>query len=212
MTRLAEERFQIVTGTAFGRRDLAWIRSHLPDDDSVRAEDVTSRFTCLGLWAPSREILQPLTEVDLGNDSSHMRAASSRSDPFLPGSPRHVRGRARLGALLPHGVRPAPLGHDLGRGPRATSSPAATRRSTRSGSKRATGLGRRHHSDETPYEAALDFAVKLDKGDFIGREALLEAKGSSLERKLTCLVPPGCSFGCARLRARPGGRRCRRAG
>jgi glycine cleavage system aminomethyltransferase T len=42
--------------------------------------------------------------------------------------------------------------------------------------------------DETPYEAGLAFAVKLDKEDFIGREALLEAKDRQPERKLVCLV------------------------
>jgi 4-methylaminobutanoate oxidase (formaldehyde-forming) len=42
--------------------------------------------------------------------------------------------------------------------------------------------------DETPYEAGLDFAVKLDKGDFIGRETLVEAKETPLERTLACLV------------------------
>ena len=31
VTRLAEERFRIVTGTAFGQHDLAWIRQHAPD-------------------------------------------------------------------------------------------------------------------------------------------------------------------------------------
>jgi 4-methylaminobutanoate oxidase (formaldehyde-forming) len=40
--------------------------------------------------------------------------------------------------------------------------------------------------DETPYEAGLGFAVKLDKGDFLGREALLEP--SVPERRLVCLV------------------------
>jgi 4-methylaminobutanoate oxidase (formaldehyde-forming) len=42
--------------------------------------------------------------------------------------------------------------------------------------------------DETPYEAGLEFAVKIDKGNFIGREALLEARKRELERKLVCLV------------------------
>jgi 4-methylaminobutanoate oxidase (formaldehyde-forming) len=41
--------------------------------------------------------------------------------------------------------------------------------------------------DETPYEAGLDFAVKLDKGDFIGRAALLEAREREPERRLVCL-------------------------
>ena len=40
--------------------------------------------------------------------------------------------------------------------------------------------------DETPYEAGLGFAVKLDKSDFIGREALLER--SEPTRRLACLV------------------------
>jgi 4-methylaminobutanoate oxidase (formaldehyde-forming) len=40
--------------------------------------------------------------------------------------------------------------------------------------------------DDNPYEAGLAFAVKLDKGDFLGREALLSA--GEPERRLTCLV------------------------
>jgi glycine cleavage system aminomethyltransferase T len=38
--------------------------------------------------------------------------------------------------------------------------------------------------DETPYEAGLGFGVKLDKGEFIGREALLKAKEAPLTQKL----------------------------
>jgi 4-methylaminobutanoate oxidase (formaldehyde-forming) len=41
--------------------------------------------------------------------------------------------------------------------------------------------------DYTPYEAGLGFAVKLDKGDFIGREALLKQKETGLTRRLCCL-------------------------
>ena len=52
VTRLAEDRFRIVTGTAFGQHDPAWIRQHAPDDGSVRVDDVTSTFACLGLWGP----------------------------------------------------------------------------------------------------------------------------------------------------------------
>jgi glycine cleavage system aminomethyltransferase T len=43
--------------------------------------------------------------------------------------------------------------------------------------------------DESPYEAGLGFAVKLDKGvDFIGRGALLEAKATGPTKRLRCLV------------------------
>ena len=47
VTRLGEERFRIVTGTAFGQHDLAWIRQHAPD--GIAVEDVTSAHACLGL-------------------------------------------------------------------------------------------------------------------------------------------------------------------
>jgi 4-methylaminobutanoate oxidase (formaldehyde-forming) len=40
----------------------------------------------------------------------------------------------------------------------------------------------------TPYQAGLGFAVKLDKGDFIGREALLAQKERGVELALACLV------------------------
>src|SRR6266542_675861 len=40
--------------------------------------------------------------------------------------------------------------------------------------------------DETPFEAGLEFAVKLDKGDFLGCEAVLER--SEPARRLVCLV------------------------
>ena len=42
--------------------------------------------------------------------------------------------------------------------------------------------------EETPYEAGLEFAVKLDKGEFIGRDALLARDGKAPERRLACLV------------------------
>ena len=37
VARLAEDRFSIVTGTAFGNHDREWIRRHLPADGSVRS-------------------------------------------------------------------------------------------------------------------------------------------------------------------------------
>ena len=42
--------------------------------------------------------------------------------------------------------------------------------------------------DYTPLEAGLGFAVKLDKAEFIGKEALLEQKKTGLKRKLCCLT------------------------
>jgi len=44
------------------------------------------------------------------------------------------------------------------------------------------------HTEYHPYEAGLGFAVKLGKGDFLGRDALLRAKAKGIARKLCCLT------------------------
>ena len=53
VARLAEERFSIVTGTAFGNHDREWIRRHLPEDGSGRVRDVTSRLVVLRDLGPA---------------------------------------------------------------------------------------------------------------------------------------------------------------
>jgi glycine cleavage system aminomethyltransferase T len=44
------------------------------------------------------------------------------------------------------------------------------------------------HSEYTPDEAGLGWAVRADKGDFLGREALLRRRAEGLRRKLCCLT------------------------
>ncbi|MBI2200754.1 MAG: FAD-dependent oxidoreductase, partial [Armatimonadetes bacterium] len=62
ITRLAPDQFFIVTGSAFGVHDFAWIRTHLPEDGSVTARDVTTELACIGLWGPrAREILHEVS-------------------------------------------------------------------------------------------------------------------------------------------------------
>ena len=117
VTRLAEDRFRIVTGTAFGRHDLAWIRMHAPD--SVQVEDVTSKYACLGLWGPAaREILQPLTTEELSFPYMRARELAVGSVPCLALRVTYV-GELGWELYCPHGVRPPPVGHDLGRRSRA---------------------------------------------------------------------------------------------
>src|SRR4051794_16281653 len=68
VTRLGEEEFQIVTGTAFGNHDRSWLQRHAPADGSVRIDDVTAAWSCFALWGPlAREVLQPLTPSDLSD-------------------------------------------------------------------------------------------------------------------------------------------------
>ena len=70
LTRLGEGRFSIVVEPERGDRVREWLRSRLPGGDEVRVDDVTSRWACFGIWGPrSREVLQPLTRLDLGGEA-----------------------------------------------------------------------------------------------------------------------------------------------
>jgi 4-methylaminobutanoate oxidase (formaldehyde-forming) len=190
VTRLGEERFRIVTGTAFGRHDFAWIRSHAPEDGSVAVEDVTSAYACLGLWGPAaREILQPLTTADLAGEAfPYMRARELAVGP-VPCTALRVTYVGELGWELycpaEYGVRLWDTIWEAGRGHGLVAGGYKAIDSLRL-EKGYRVWGADITPDETPFEAGLGFAVKLDKGDFIGRGAL--ASAAEPERRLACLV------------------------
>ncbi len=192
VTRLAEDRFRIVTGTAFGQHDLAWIRSHAPNDGSVTVEDVTSRFACLGIWGPkSRKILQPLTTESLANeDFKYMRAREVAIGP-VPCLALRVTYVGELGwelyCPMEFGLRLWDTIWEAGREHGLVAGGYKAIDSCRL-EKGYRVWGADITPEDTPYEAGLGFAVKLDKGEFIGRDALAAAQDEPLERKLACLV------------------------
>ena len=77
VTRLAVERFLIVTGTAFGRHDRSWIEQHAPTDGSVMVRDMTSSMACFALWGPAaRDVLSAVCADDLTFPYMHARAVT----------------------------------------------------------------------------------------------------------------------------------------
>ena len=185
VTRLGEERFRIVTGTAFGQHDLAWIRQHAPD--GVAVEDVTSAYACLGLWGPqARDILGPLTTTPL--DFSYMRARELAvgSVPCLALRVTYVGELGwelycpmEFGLALWDTIWASGREHGLVAGGYKAIDSLRLEKGYRVWGADIT-------PDDTPYEAGLGFAVKLDKDDFIGRDALLAAQEPG--RRLCCLV------------------------
>ena len=192
VTRLAEDRFRIVTGTAFGQHDAAWIRANAPSDGSVAIEDVTSRFACLGLWGPrAREILQPIADADLGNEAfPYMRMRELSVGP-VPCVALRVTYVGELGwelyCPMEFGLRLWDEIWEAGREHGLVAGGYKAIDSLRL-EKGYRVWGADITPDETPYEAGLGFAVKLDKDDFVGRDALAAAKERPPERQLACLV------------------------
>ena len=64
--RLATDHFRVVTGAFDGARDAAWFRKHLPDDGSIRFEDVSAEMCTLGVWGPAAvALLETISGADL---------------------------------------------------------------------------------------------------------------------------------------------------
>ncbi len=174
VARLEEERFAIVTGTAFGNHDASWIRAHLPEDGSVSVTDVTARWACFGLWGPrAREILAPLTADPL--DFGYMRLREITVGD-VPVRALRVTFVGELGWEL---YCPTEYGAGLW----ATLWDAGREHGMVAGGYRAIDSLRLEKGyrvwaaditpDDTPLEAGLGFCVRRDK-EFIGADALGE--------------------------------------
>jgi 4-methylaminobutanoate oxidase (formaldehyde-forming) len=182
-----------VTGTAFGQHDLGWLRRHDPGDGSVAISDLTSGRVCFGLWGPrARDILASTTAADLSNDGFPYLSAGALTVGSVPVYALRVTYVGELGWEL---YAPTEFGAALW----DTLWDAGRPHGLVAGGYRAIDALRLEKGyrvwssditpDETPFEAGLGFAVKLDKGpDFIGREALVAAKAAGPRKRLRCLV------------------------
>ena len=198
VSRLAEDRFGIVTGTAFGNHDSSWIRRHLPADGSVTVTDVTARWACFGLWGPRAR--DDPRAADCRTRSTSATCACARS----PSATCPCARCASPSSASSAGSSTA----------RPSTAPASGARCTTPASEhglRACGYraidslrlekGYRVWAaditpDDTPLEAGLGFCVRRDKR-FIGSDALASSRRG----------------GCARSRSPSRARRARqRAG
>jgi 4-methylaminobutanoate oxidase (formaldehyde-forming) len=190
--RLAAERFLIVTGSAQPVRDADWIGRHIGEAFAVLS-DVGALWSVISVMGPkARELLARVSPDDLSPaglkfshtkeiDLGHARVRAARiSYVGGPGYELYVPVEtARHVYLALHEA-----GADLGLKDAGYYAIDALRIEA---GRRAWGaeLG----PDETPFEAGLQFAVKLDKpGDFIGREALLRLREQPLNKKLLTFV------------------------
>jgi 4-methylaminobutanoate oxidase (formaldehyde-forming) len=192
VTRLGAARFRIVTGTAFGTHDRGFIQRHLPADGSVSLLDVTGGACCFGLWGPrARDILAATTTADVSNAAFPYLTAREIPVGRVPALAVRVTYVGELGwelyAPTEYGLE---LWDTLWEAGRPHGLVAAGYRAIDS---LRLEKGYRYWSaditpDDTPYEAGLGFAVKLGKGEFLGREALARQKAAGVRRKLSCLT------------------------
>ncbi len=199
VTRVQEELFSIVTGTAFGNHDLSWIRRHAPRDGSVRCSDVTARWACFALWGPlARDILAPLCDDPLEFAYMRMRELTVGDVPVRA---LRVTFTGELGWEL---YCPTEYGAGLWR----TLWQAGREHGLVAGGYRAIDSLRLEKGyrvwaaditpDENPYEAGLGFCVKSGV-PFVGCEALAQAKQTLAQAKQAGAPAGGRRLRCLAL-------------
>ncbi|MDQ3890479.1 MAG: FAD-dependent oxidoreductase [Actinomycetota bacterium] len=193
IARLGEERFQAGLN---GIRDIDWIRRHAPRDGSVHVRDITAGTCCIGLWGPlARDIVQPLTDDDFSNEAFRFFRARDVYIREVPVTALRLSYVGELGWELytsaDYGLRLWDLLWEAGRAHGVVAAGRGAFNALRL-EKGYRSWGIDMWSEHDPWQAGLEFTVKLDKGDFVGREALerrLELhRAKAASQRLVCLV------------------------
>jgi aminomethyltransferase len=184
-----DEGLFVVVNASNRERDLDWMRSHVPT--GVDIEDRTFELALIALQGPKAEELMPAKGLEdlpyfgfrpaevAGTSALVSRTGYTGEDGFeifVPADRVVKVWDAILDNGAPHGVLPAGLGARD-----ATRLEAALRL-----------YGNDMDDTVNPYEAGLGWTVRLDKGEFIGREALARVKRDGPKRTLVGLkTAPG---------------------
>jgi aminomethyltransferase len=190
--RFAADDLLVCVNASNRQKDFDWLAAHAGGADVRNESDAWAQLALQGPKAA--ELLQRLTKVNLSamrayrfapGDVAGVPCLVARTgytgedgfELFCPSEQGPRLWAALMEAGTPEGIAPAGLG---------------ARDSLRL--EMAYRLYGSDMDDErTPLEAGLAWVVKLDKGDFVGRDALLRQKEQGLTRKLVGfqLVEPG---------------------
>lgn len=181
----AQNHYWIVTSTANRFVDIVWIEEHAKDMD-VCVTDVSSGIGLLCVQGPlSRDMLQKITDVDLQGLKYFEFAKGKVGETSVIVSRTGFTGE--LGYELYVNADDAyelwntvmeagkPYGAMLcGLGAAGSSIPL----------EKGYLSGREYNENINPFEAGLGWTVRLNKGDFIGRDALMAIKEKGVSKKL----------------------------
>lgn len=191
ITRLGDNHFYLLSGAVMEQHDYDWLQQHILADEDVEVTNVTDDRGILVVTGPrSRDVLSQLTESDLSNAAF----------PWLTGQQIEVAGVAlralrvsyagELGWELHHPMADMQALYsrimDVGAAFGIADFGAYALNCLRM-EKAYKGFGAELTSEVTPWEAGLERFVKLDKGDFKGRTALIEKQQQPKSMQLVYL-------------------------
>ena len=191
VTRLAPNRFRVVTGAGYLAADLGWIRANILDeDDHVRIRDVTADWTVIGLWGPrARDVLAATTRDDVSNAGIPLRTARrvSVGASAAPVLATRISYAGELGwelTVAPHWAVQVwdalvEAARDLVVGMEPVGYRALESLRLEKGYRY---YGAELTTQDSPFEAGMGPFIRLGKGAFIGRDAVTAEQAAGLDR------------------------------
>jgi dimethylglycine oxidase len=174
VARLGERTFQVAVNSPM---DFDWFTRHLPDDVTLR--DITGGTCCIGVWGPlARAMVAPLCPDDLSHDAfKYFRAKQTYLDA-IPVTMLRVSYVGELGweiyTSAEYGAALWDLLFEAGQHHGVIAAGRIAFNSLRI--EKGYRLWGTDMTDEhQPAAAGLDFAVRMNKDDFIGKAALERA-------------------------------------
>ena len=189
VTRLTETAFLIVTGAESETRDFNWLKRHVSNDAHAVLTNVSSGMGVISIMGPqARTLLQSISPNDLSNEAFPFATSQEIELGYAIVRASRITYVGELGWELyvptefMTGVYDEIVAAGAAFGLKHCGYHALN--SLRM-EKAYRHWGHDITDEDTPLEAGLAFAVKMDKpGGFIGRDALVRQKDSGLRQRL----------------------------
>ncbi len=190
VARRAEDAFTVTTGAAVRRRDLTRLMRYAAGFPNVRVRDASAERAVIGVMGPAaRELLTPLAEIDLAPGAFRFARTAAAEVGGVACRLSRITYVGELGWEIACAADDAPrlwralvaAGRPLGAVPAGMHAMDSLRLE-----KGYRHWGHDVSPEDDPFEAGLDFVVKLDKpADFVGRDALTARRDRPPARRLT---------------------------
>ena len=189
--RDADDSFYLVSAAALQRLDHDYLKKTMPRDGSVDFEQLTDAKGVLVVAGPkARQLLQRVTDADLCNEAFRWLTAQKIVVAGAPVDAMRVNYVGELGWELHHAMNSQnqifdalfEAGEDLGLKPFGIRAMDSMRLE-----KSYRMVGTELSIEYSAYESAMERFVKPDKGDFLGRDALLAWAERGMDNRLVTL-------------------------
>jgi dimethylglycine dehydrogenase len=189
--RESDESFYLVSAGALQRLDHDYLQKRMPNGDGVQFTQLTGGIGVLVIAGPkSRELLQRVSRADFSNESFRWLTAQNISIGMAPVNAIRVNYVGELGWELHHPIEYQnhifdalfAAGEDLGLKPFGIRAMDSMRLE-----KSYRMVGTELSIEYSAYESAMDRFIHPDKGDFLGRDALLASREAGLDNLLVTL-------------------------